>query len=129
MHHKYAAFIRFLNICYDVLILNLALVIVVGVSFGVPVSFHLISENKFVVLWFNLLWLISSFIGKLYLYRNLIYFKEGIRRSAISFLFFIFLEISLDFLFFGNTLTPRGVLFQLLVGVGFLFWVGRLLFY
>ena len=129
MHHKYAAFIRFLNVCYDVLILNLVLVVMVGSSLNRPLGFHLISENKFIILWFNLLWMVASIIGRLYLYRNLVYFKEGVRRSAVSFLFFIFLEISLDFLFFENTLTPRGLLIQFLIGFGLLFWLARLLFY
>jgi putative colanic acid biosynthesis UDP-glucose lipid carrier transferase len=129
MHHKYAAFIRFINVCYDILILNLVLAIVVGSSFKRPIGFSLISESKFIILWFNFLWMTSSTSGRLYLYRNLIYFKEGVRRSAVSFLFFIFLEISLDFLFFGNSLTPRGLLIQFLIAFGFLFWAARLLFY
>lgn len=129
MHHKYAAFIRFINICYDVFMLNLVLALVISSSNSRPIGFDLIAENKFIVLWFNLLWMLASVIGKLYLYRNLVYFKEGIRRSVGSFLIFLFLEISLDFLFFGNTLVLRSVLITFLIVFCLLFIVARLLFY
>lgn len=129
MHHKYAAFIRFINICYDVFMLNLVLALAISSTNSIPIGFDLISDNKFIFIWFNLFWILAAVIGKLYLFRNLVYFKEGIRRSVGSFVIFLILVISIDFLLFSNTLVVRSMLMPFLISFCFMFLAARLLFY
>lgn len=130
MQHKYAAFIRFINVCFDFSVLNLALLLVIF-SQGTynRLDIHLINDQKVLILWINLQWIIASFAGRVYEYRNLVYFKDGIRRSASGFLFFIFFEVSLDVIFFGNTFFERNELLRFLVLFGVFYWTARLIFY
>ncbi len=130
MQHKYAAFIRFINVCFDFSVLNLALLLVI-LSQGTynRLDIHLINDQKVLILWINLQWIIASFAGRVYEYRNLVYFKDGIRRSASGFLFFIFFEVSLDMIFFGNTFFDRNELLRFLVLFGVFYWSARLIFY
>lgn len=129
MHHKYAAFIRFINISYDVFMLNLVLALAISSTNSIPIGFDLISDNKIIFIWFNLFWILAATTGKLYLYRNLVYFKEGIRRSVGSFVIFLILVISIDFLLFSNTLVVRSMLMPFLISFCFMFLAARLLFY
>lgn len=129
MHHKYAAFIRFINICYDIFVLNLILLLLLSISLNTPITLNLINNNKLIIIWLNLLWVLSSVIGKLYLFRNLIYFKEGIRKYVGTFIIFLILEVFLDFLLFNNTLLKRSLLELFFIIYGALLLLARLIFY
>lgn len=129
MHHKYAAFIRFINICYDIFVLNLILFLIQSISLNTPITFTLLSNNKLIIIWLNLIWVLSSIIGKQYLFRNLIYFKEGIRRFVSTLIIFLFLEVVLDFLLFNNTLVKRSILEPFFIFFGSFLLIARLIFY
>ena len=131
MHHKYAFFVRFINLTYDIFVLNIALLIIF-LKFGKITSISsLFIYSSTTLMWFNInfSWVAASFFGNVYSLRNLIYFKEGTKKSIKGFILMILLLVALDFFALSRSILSRDIILQFIILLGFFFWGARFLFY
>lgn len=131
MHHKYASFVRFINLTYDIFVLNIALLIIF-LKFGKITSISsLFLYRPIILMWFNInfSWVAASFFGNVYSLRNLIYFKEGTKKSIKGFTLMILFLVALDFFASSHSILSRDIILEFIVLFGFFFWGARFLFY
>lgn len=122
MSHKYAIFIRFINILFDLFVLNISLYFLGTRDMNLLTSI-------LVILWVNVIWIVSTYFARLYLFKNLIYFREGFIASVKTFTFFIALNTSFNYFFLNYFFIPRLVFIKILIFFLFVFLISRILFY
>jgi len=121
MKHKYAIFVRFINVLFDIFSLNIAIL------FNIIDNFYYLNL-LLSILWINFAWIISTFFAKLYLFKNLIYFREGLISSIKAFIIFIALNTTLYF-FLGSFFITRMIFIKILLFYLIIFILSRFFFY
>lgn len=122
MRHKYAIFVRFLNILFDLFVLNISL-------YFLGTRYVDLLSGLIIFCWFNLIWIISAYLARLYLYKNLIYFREAFIASTKAFIFFIALNTSFNYFFVNYFFVPRITFIKTLLFFFIIFLLSRILFY
>jgi len=131
MHHKYALFVRFVNIIYDLFSINISIVIIyLYVTKALPLVHGALAVNYiYLCIIANLTWFASAYLCKVYTLRNLIYFKEGVKNSSKGFIVFFCLLIIINFLGNYEGILTQKIILSLVICYSLLYWSARAIFY
>lgn len=122
MKHKYAIFVRFINILFDFFTINFIAFFLVLLT----QPFYYVLSN---LLWLNVMWGVSTFFAKLYLYRNLIYFRHGFRATVKALLYLIIFNITCEYFLINPFFATKQVFIKFLLTFSLIFILSRLVFY
>jgi Undecaprenyl-phosphate glucose phosphotransferase len=112
---------RFLNILFDLFAIN----IIAGFILYYDHSLALVGS----LFWINLSWFVSTYFAKLYLYKNLVYFREGLKASFKALLFFFVINITVDFFILGSYFLVKSEFNKILTVFTIVFLISRMIFY
>ncbi|HNN32234.1 MAG TPA: hypothetical protein PKJ70_10120, partial [Chitinophagaceae bacterium] len=132
MHHKYAAFIRFLNFIYDLAILNIILLFLfLRFSPSVINVSDLLFNKVYFFNWLNInfAWIAATIFTNVYTLRNLIYFKEGVKNSFNGLAIFILFVVCINFFLSSVVFFSKKDLLIFIILFSTFFWLARLVFY
>jgi Undecaprenyl-phosphate glucose phosphotransferase len=131
MKGKYATFILFINIFFDLIALNLSLVLS-STSIFQTSDVHYIFLAKyflFVIPVINILWFIAAQIANVYSTSILVYFKVGMANSLKAFAMFILLLCTWTVFLLNRGLFDKYYLLKFFMIFGALFFLARAVFY
>lgn len=131
MRGKYATFVLFVNIFYDILCINVALLIA-STSFLQTGDTHYIFLSKYYLIVFpviNILWVIAAQIGNIYSSSILVYFKIGMTNSLKAYGLFVLLLSFWVIFFLNRAFFSKQFLLKYFILFGVLFFIARAIFY
>ncbi|MFY7900168.1 MAG: undecaprenyl-phosphate glucose phosphotransferase [Chitinophagaceae bacterium] len=131
MKGKYATFILFINIFFDLLAVNFALIFA-SISLLQSSTVHYVFIAKyylFVIPVINILWLIAAQVANTYSTSILVYFKVGMANSVKAYGLFVLLLSSWTVFFLNRGIFDKYFLLKFFIVFGLLFFFARTVFY
>lgn len=131
MKGKYATFILFINIFFDLFAVNFALIFS-SITLLQSSNAHFVFIAKyylFVIPVINILWLIAAQVANVYSSSILVYFKIGMSNSVKAFGLFVLLLSSWTVYFLNRAIFEKYFLIKFFIVFGALFFLARLIFY
>jgi Undecaprenyl-phosphate glucose phosphotransferase len=131
MKGKYATFILFINIFFDLSAVNFALIFA-STSLLQSSSEHYVFIAKyylFVIPVINILWLIATQFANTYSSSILVYFKVGMANSVKAYGLFVLLLSSWTVFFLNRGIFDKYFLLKFFIVFGLLFFFARAIFY